>query len=910
MKGYCLYWFCILCFTGLTRTLNGQSLPIEISGIALDSIGQPMIGATVILKQAEDGLMEGFSLTDDAGYFEIQSNKVGPFILQITYVGYGTFEKNLSLTESTADLNLGTITLNPLAITLEEALVKDAFIPIIIKNDTIQYHAKAFKTGPNATVEDLLKKLPGVEVEQDGTIKAQGETVKEILVDGKPFFEEDPKIASRNIPADVVDEVQVFDKASDLAYFTGIDDGNEAKTINLNIAEGKNKGWFGNGEAAYGEAGHYKLKGMLNRFNDRMQASIIANANDINEQVFTLEDYLKFSGGLEELMQSGNLDLNEIPSGILNQDGVNTSQNAGLNLNYDFNTQTTLRFNYFYNDRNSFTEQLVSSRNVLNNNSFQTSTNNIGQADFSNHQAKLNFKHQFDDSQQILFISRLGSNLNRGITNRTQQSQTKAELINTSIQSNAQTSDFLDWSFKFDYQKRFKKAGRFTTLMAAYNTLQTNSQLDLQSTIQTFTPPGAFLDTLTQQQRTSFEQPGLELKWTYSEPLKTGHYLQFTAGYEHSESQRDKQFFDFIEETNSSLVRNEKLSNFFDRNYEKRVGGLAYAKLKKDSKWTSGINLEQIALKSVSNDFSRTFNFLLPYSFFNHIISNGKQLRLRYQTQINLPAIEQMQAVVDNSNPLFMITGNPDLVPEYQHQISGSYISFNQFYLRTLHLNLLGRWIRDPIINTNFVDERLRSSIRPINEKNAIYIQSYLNYEAPIKWAKLKYEFTAEIRHQDYPISINDILDRYRFSQMSYGIQFQNSHKKVLDFQIGYTLDWNQLTYQANTGFDQRFLNHTLWGNINLFLNKEFHFKAALEQLWYSKDQLITTVPNFFFLDLTLTKGFNDGKWSCYVSAQNILGEDERFRRSAFGNQYQNRSTNRIGRIFMLGFVYKLRKFG
>jgi len=290
--------FCFIYILLINVSLTGQSVAIQ--GVVLDSLDEPLVGASVILKHETDDKLEAFSSTDRMGAFRLTSKNYGDFIVQITYIGYGTFERRLTLKDGESLLDFGNIVLSQSAYQLEGITIEEAFIPIIIKKDTIEYNAAAFKTRPNATVEDLLKKLPGIDVEKDGTIKAQGEEVEAILVDGKDFFDDDPKIASRNIPADVIDKVQLFDRKSEFSEFTGIDDGNESKAINLAIKDGKNKGLFGNVKAAYGTENRYRGSTNLNRFNENMQLSLIGNVNNINEQAFSLMDYLKFTGGLDE----------------------------------------------------------------------------------------------------------------------------------------------------------------------------------------------------------------------------------------------------------------------------------------------------------------------------------------------------------------------------------------------------------------------------------------------------------------------------------------------------------------------------------------------------------------------------------------------------------------------------------
>ena len=272
-----------------------QNRSLSISGILVDSAKAPLVGATVVLLNETDSVLHSFTLSNDAGFFELKKLPEATYILQVTFVGYGDFSKKIELLDQPIDMGL--ITLSPESKLLDEVLVKAEHIPIRIKNDTIEYNSAAYKTQPHAVVEDLLKKLPGVEVGRDGTIRAQGERVDQVLVDGKEFFGNDPKIATKNLPADAVDKVQVFDKKSEMAEFTGIEDGRESKTINLALKEDKKNGYFGKAEMGYGSEDRFEGKANINRFGQQSQLSAIAMANNTNQEGFSIEDYINFMGG-------------------------------------------------------------------------------------------------------------------------------------------------------------------------------------------------------------------------------------------------------------------------------------------------------------------------------------------------------------------------------------------------------------------------------------------------------------------------------------------------------------------------------------------------------------------------------------------------------------------------------------
>jgi len=263
----------------------------KVTGTVQDSTDAPLIGATVVLLSPTDSVMTGFAITNGKGVFTIDDVKQGDQVLQITYIGYGTFENNVTVRGEGKSVDLGTIKLAGNTNLLDAVEIKGRFIPIVIKKDTVEYNADAYRVRPNATVEELLKKMPGIEVDKDGAITAQGEEVTKVTVDGKKFFGNDPKAATKNLPADAIKKVQVIDEKSKSAQFSGVDDGEDTKTINLELKEDKKKGYFGNVKAGYGTSDRVDSKLTLNSFNKKLQFSGILGYNNINENGFSFHKY-------------------------------------------------------------------------------------------------------------------------------------------------------------------------------------------------------------------------------------------------------------------------------------------------------------------------------------------------------------------------------------------------------------------------------------------------------------------------------------------------------------------------------------------------------------------------------------------------------------------------------------------
>jgi hypothetical protein len=343
------YYFTVFSLLAVSGIALGQRT--EIRGTVTDTTLQPLSSATIMLLNAEDSILVSFAVSDPEGAFLIKQVKPNDYLLQVSYLGFQTHFQEISITDADP-VDVGAINMQHEGALLSEVEITAEHVPIQIKKDTIEYNAEAFKGQPNDAVEDLLKKLPGMEVESDGTVKAQGETVEKVLVDGKEFFGTDPKIATKNLPADAVDKVQVFDKLSDMAEFSGIDDGDRTKTINLALKEDHKKGVFGNISAGYGSDDRYETKTNINRFTESSQLSFIGMANNVNQQGFSIQDYVNFSGGMQNIMRGGGRSRGggsgiQINSGI--SDGFVKTLAGGLNYNVDFGKKTELRMSYFHN---------------------------------------------------------------------------------------------------------------------------------------------------------------------------------------------------------------------------------------------------------------------------------------------------------------------------------------------------------------------------------------------------------------------------------------------------------------------------------------------------------------------------------------------------------------------------------
>jgi hypothetical protein len=352
-----------------------------LTGKLTDDAGEPLAAGSVMLLQASDSILQSFAITAADGQFSFADVPPGEYVFKANYLKHRNLAKSITVGGEATEINLGQLKMTPESSKIDDVEITDERIPIRFKGDTIEYDAKAFTVQPNAPVEELFKRLPGMEVDRDGNIKAQGEEVTRILVDGKEFFGDDPKVASRNLPAESVDKVQVFDKMSDVSEFTGIDDGTRTRTINLTLKEDYKTGYFGNVAAGYGTKERFEAKANLNRFGDKSQLSFLGQANNTNQQGFTMKDYMGFVGGMGNLMNSSD-PTQSMSAGDL---GLNLSSNpnsgffttgaGGLNGNWTPNTKTQITASYFYNYLRKDISRDLFKETILDEGSFITNQN-------------------------------------------------------------------------------------------------------------------------------------------------------------------------------------------------------------------------------------------------------------------------------------------------------------------------------------------------------------------------------------------------------------------------------------------------------------------------------------------------------------------------------------------------------
>ncbi len=876
--------------------------------------GDALPGATIVLL-TKDSTMHSFTVSDYEGHFRLKNVSSGDYILQVTFVGYASLRKEISITQEQTDL--GVLQLQPKNEVLDDVVIEAERIPIQIKDDTIQYNAAAFKTRPNATVEDLLKKLPGVEVQDDGTIKAQGETVDKVLVDGKEFFGDDPQIATKNLPADALDNVQVFDRLSDMAQFTGIDDGQRNKTINLSLKEDKKNGMFGRINAGYGNEGQYNGKASINQFTKSKQFSLIAAANNINEQNFSIDDYINLSGGIQNFISGGTMEIN-IDEGIgsalgMQNRGIRDVWSGGINYNKDVNSKTEVGINYFYNRMNNNLDLQSDRQTFSGGDIFESDRLLSEQSIYSNHSLSTLMKFKPNEKEDLTFRSALKLN-HQDISNIEGKSSRDAngEQLNetdTEVDNNGANVDF---NGSLLYRRKFQKKGRSMTsrLALARNSSDQDTRLGAESIF--YEPDTVLREFINQNQIDNNVRNTWGIGITYTEPLWKGKYLQVNYDGQNYTNDSHKDFYDLLRDREDPVF-NELLSTQFESDYLYHKGGLRLMSSSKNENLIFSLQTQSSTLIGnsirLSETIQRSFFNWLPGLRYSRSFRAGNRLELNYRTSVNEPTLSQLQPVVNNTDPLFIFNGNPALKPEYRHNLGFRYMFYDQFSFTNLFLSSRFSFTENKINNSTTIDETLRQIVTPVNVKNDLLWNSNVSFSTPIRPLKTKISLSYDNVWNRGIVPINGIDNFVTRTNQDFNFRIENRKKKVIDLAVGSRFNWNQTHYSRNNALNQKFTRRTLFASLTLDLFKKWSIGGDFKEISY-RGRSFSNNESFPLLTASISRSFlkfDKGLLTLY--AYDLLGRNRGINRSSEFNYIEDERVNVLGRYVMLSFTYALSAF-
>ncbi|MDP3393435.1 outer membrane beta-barrel protein [Sediminibacterium sp.] len=905
-------------FTGMALIAQNTA---TLKGKLVDSVGkQALKDASITILEAKDSTLDVFGLAKADGSFVVEKISFGEMIVMIKFQGYEAYSKKINFSKANASVDLGTIYLRLAANDLGEVTVTQS--PITIKKDTVQFNASSFKTKPNAVMEDLLKKLPGVQVEADGTVKAQGENVQRILVDGKRFFGDDPKLATKNLPPDMIDKIQVFDALNDQSAFTGFDDGNRIKTINITTKKDKRKGYFGRviaGGGSDSEEGRYDNSVNLSYFNGDRQLTFTGQANNVNKQNFGAQDLFGGGGGGgRTIVVAGGGGRGGAGGATNNSGGIIRTLAAGLNYKDIWGKKTEVSGSYFFNDMQTTREQNSYTQNLIPGNPdssiFNSQLNNSITKN-KNHRINFNIEHQFDSSNSLIIRPNISFQETESATDVTTFStRGTSKNLNNSIASTDRSNSGFNASLEATFRHRFKKKGR--TYSIAFNPGKSvndgnTTNYSINNFFNTTTP---YADTINQIGVTNRDSKTMNATFSYTEPIGKNQIIEFNYNYNSNVNNSGTKTFAFNKANGQYDIVVPNLTNVFENTFNSNRVTLNYRlqNAKYNFSIGSGVQVGDLISKNLSKDSSITQNFVnfFPTMNFRYDFSRTKNLRIFYNGRTGQPTAQQLQPVVDNSNPLNITTGNPNLKQQFIHTFRILFSSFDvvtqKIFFATINANFTANDIQN---STTYLPNGAQFT-RPVNLSGTYNVNGFLNYGFPLKKPKSNLNFGLNLSRNQSQTLVNDLSNYTRNTTAGFNASWTTNIKEGFDmnFSSNSSLSFARYTLQPQQNGD--FFTQTFVAEPTVYTKSGWVFSTDFRYIKNTgrAEGFNTNIPLWSASIAKQLFKKKDGELKFYVF--DLLNQNQSLTRNVTGNTIQDVSTVVLKRYFMISFTYNLRSFG
>src|SRR5258705_2227102 len=900
----------------------------NIKGVVFDTIAkQPVPAATITVLQSKDSSLVTFTMTNNRGEFSLANVPYGDYRLLVTHVNYHNVNKYFTINDANKNIDLPKIEVSDKNKVLEEVVIMAEAPPVTLIGDTVQYNAGSFKTKPNAVVEDLLKRMPGIQVEKDGTVKAQGREVKRVLVDGKEFFGTDPKIATKNLPADAVDKVQVYDKQSDMAQLTGFDDGQSEKTINLKLKKDKKKGVFGKVNAGGGTDGRYQGRFNVNSFKGARQMSVIGMGNNSNDEGFSFMDFLSFSGGMNQLGGGGgggginiNISSNDAMAGAIgggNSNAINTSWAGGANYNNIIGTKMEVQSNYFYSRYNPVTDQKLSRQYILPDSTYfynqNSRTNNLS----NSHRFNLTYDYLIDSMNSLRFTPTLS--LQNSKNHSLSDYETLSEQLirsNNGFSNNFSGSDGYNFNGTLLYRKKFRRKGRTFSFSIGSTLNNSDGNGELESVNQFYNKLGNLvkIDSINQRSVSESEVRGYNTRAVYTEPLFKRSLLEFSVSKNESRSVSDKITYDYDRNSGKHDMVNPLLTNNYENIYGTTTAGIRIRTQKKKYNYSVGLTWQNADLKGTIKNgvkdsvITKSFYNLLPNARFQYNFTRFKNLQLDYRASTNQPSVSQLQPVPDISNPLNIKLGNPGLKQEFSHRINVNYTGMNPFRNKSFFWFSSYSFTNNKIVNYDIIDSFGRKTTRPVNVDGVYNLNNDISLGWPLRFMKATLNFNTGFGYSKTIQFINTVRNNIYNISVDPGIEISKSFKDKFDLTLSGGFTYDKAKYSLQSSLNNNYLTQDYSVDAGWQLPKNFYLSTDFRYTISSQRSagFNAKVPlwNASFSKLFLK--YNRGEMK--ISVYDLLNENQAIVRNTNSNYIEDQSNRVLKRFFLLSFTYSLNK--
>jgi hypothetical protein len=927
MKNISRYLLMIL--IGCSNLLIAQNpTKVTIRSTILDTTNAEVPFATVMLLNPHDSTLVNFTTSDSKGAFTFSNVKNIPYLLKISHVSYLPHQELIQVSPTPLN-DMGMVRVKPISKALMEVVVRAAKAPLRIRGDTVEYDATTFKVPPGSTVEDLLRRLPGIEVDAEGNIKTQGKDVKRVFVDGKTFFGDDPKSVTKNLDAEAVSKVQVYDEKSEQTKLTGVDDGTKEKAMNLELKEEFKKGSFGKITGAIGTDDRWASRGNYNKFDDKNQLSFIGYGNNINQTGVNWEDYGEFkgqnafndydngdfgfsSGGGRFYYFNGD----DSPMNRFDGRGFTKNFGAGTNYNYD-NKKTKINASYFYNQTRLTLDQFSKKQSFLGDSSY-FNFDTLGRNDFrGNHSIASRFEKELDSNNII--IAKANFRFSTSSTTDDQRqllTGSEGDPYNRLLLGNGSNLDSWRVTSAAIYRHRFKKKGRSFAMSMGYNISRSNGSDTLISWNEFF-KAGTVKEQIQKLNRRNNDASQLKSSMLFTEPLSKTWYWESFYNFSQSKNAVNRQVLNPL--LNETRIDSLSLYHTNDVLYNRLGTSIRYSN--KGLNVAAGAAVQQLGQtgnyaidkdKPFTDPLKKKYNNWTPNLSASYQLPRNMWLSMNYSYEVNAPSIEDLQTVRNTDNPLYQSIGNPNLQPERQHSASMNFNYWDPASFASVGIGSnYNSFDRNIVYNQTIKLESqgLVTVTTPENMKGGNDFSLYLWSSFPIIKTKLTVDLNGSLNNGNSPAKVNDVLNetRNRGYNLNFGINLTPTPKFFLYLSQG--IDFNNITYSIHTEQNQKIRNYETYASLKWQFAKKFFLETNFDYSIYRNDHFN------FNRDLPIWNGSvrkiigKKNRLEVRLAAFDILNKRVYINQYGSANYISYTSAPTLARYYMLSLSYNLKGF-
>lgn len=899
------FLFCIL-FLSISSAQE-----FKVTGTLVDALSKrPMEATTVYAESPKDSALVAYTISDKDGFFELEDRSDQKELnLFFSFNGYKTLSMKIPLKSL---VKLGRIQMEEQVEELKGVNVVGERVPITIKKDTMEFNADSFKTRPDATVEEVLKKLPGVQVDSDGTITVNGKEVNKVLVNGQVFFSNDPKVATKSLPKEVIDKIQITDTKTKAQEFTGEESDGENKTINLTIKKDKNKGYIGRLAAGYGTDERYQVNGLLNYFNDTERVSFIASANNINNSGFSFDEIYDMVGNTR-----GGYD-GAREAGLINNfgNGITTSSNLGGSYANAKKGEYEIDANYFFGYSDSFNDQTTSRENILPDRRFfsENESNFTGSTNSNRGAANL----EFDIDSTLRITVQPSMSVNRTNSNRMNSSTTIneiGELINRNERTQLEDGFQRNFSNRFSIIKKFDTIGRFVRLSFSNTNIENKSTSNLNSIREVFgdNPQEQLLNQLSE---VANNQNYYEVEIDFRQPLIEKWFLDLGYAYGNDDRNNLKSVSDFDPNDNGYTSFNEGLSSDFNFKSVQQTPSVGIRRRGEKLNLRFGA---AYVFTDLNNDdylqntsFSRAYKNLLFRGGLRYAMGKNKRFYASYRTRLNLPSVNQLQPIPNLNNPLNVVIGNPDLSPAVNHGFNFNYNDYDWKERTGIYIYSNIDIEKNRVSAVTTTDEDFLRTTRYTNIDGNYNGYAGFGYSREVTKDSLfsaKFNFRPGLSFGQRVSFTNGTELKAKSFDVSPYISTTLNYRELVEFEPGYGISLNNTKYNLDNIEDVKYTAQNLSARLTTYWPENLVWGNDIRYTYngnvgpgFRKDAL--------FWNMSLGLDLFNKQATVKILAYDLLNQNTNVRRTTGEDFIQDFQGTVLQRYFMGSFTYKFDQFG